>query len=49
MSRCSRPTCAADVRTVTFGDGGDFSLEAAGPEGVMIREDRRPEAPGRPG
>ena len=36
------PYLREDVATVTFGDGGDFSLEdGAGPDEVVIREDAR--------
>jgi UDP-N-acetylmuramoyl-tripeptide--D-alanyl-D-alanine ligase len=38
------PHLRGDLRTVTFGDGGDFSLEAVGPDEVVIREERRSEA-----
>jgi UDP-N-acetylmuramoyl-tripeptide--D-alanyl-D-alanine ligase len=38
-----------DVRTVSFGDGGDFSLEAVRQEEVVIRERERPEGPSAPG
>jgi UDP-N-acetylmuramoyl-tripeptide--D-alanyl-D-alanine ligase len=43
------PHLRGDVRTVTFGDGGDFSVEAAAPEEIVIREDRRSEALGARG